>query len=226
MTRLRNRRRSSHPGRAAVLAGTALAALGLAATPAPAVAPTYTVGVGGDTTAGTHPLSATSTGVVAYSVRNSAGTIVNFNCSTVRATGQVTSGTTVNPVATTGTTTWTGCTMPGGAQRIASAEWEWHADGVATPGDDLVSGRLRNVDLEIVSAANPVICSFVATGSLRATFDEATQQLQVRQIGYTGELAVSAVSGTGCLGQIQVGNALNLVLDWDLTSPDGAIDLG
>lgn len=210
-------------GVVAALVGAPLAAPAGASTPAPttSAASTYVVAVGGDASAGTHPVSTASTGTVALSARNSAGTVINYNCTRVEGSGEVATGVSVNPVGHLDTTTWTGCTMAGGALRILSADWSWVADGPVEAG--VVSGRLEDVRLAVSAAANPDVCRFVVTGSMRATFEEATQQLRVAETGHTGNLTLSDVRG--CLGRVQDGNPFDVGFTWSVTSPDGVISI-
>ncbi len=206
-------------------AGAVSVSLVALAGPAFAAGPPYTVSVGGSSAAGTHAITANSVGTVKFSAKNSAGTIVNMNCTSVAGAGQVTSGTGVNPVATITSTTWSGCTIPGGAATVSQVG-TWNVTGTggnATAGTETVAGTIGNVTAGIQTTANPNVCKFTATGAPTGSFDEAGQQLRISEVGYTGNLTLSNVSG--CLGRLQNGNAADFEANLAVTSPDGAIDL-
>ncbi len=206
-------------------AGAAVAAVVTVSSPAFAAGPPYTVSVGGSSAAGTHAISAASTGTVLFSARNNAGTQINMNCTSVSGSGTVTSGTGVNPVASIGSTTWTGCTIPGGAATITQAgTWNLTGTGTnATTGNESIAGYVGNVSAGVRTTANPNVCRFNVTGKANGSFNEATQQLNVSETGYTGNLVLSGV--TNCLGQLQNGNPANFVANLNVTSADGAINL-
>lgn len=208
-----------------IAAGVAAAAVITVSSPAFAAGPPYTVSVGGSSAAGTHAITAASAGNVQFSARNNAGTVVNMNCTSVRGAGAATSGTGVNPVATITSTTWTGCSIPGGAATVTqSGTWNVTGTGTnATTGNETIAGNVGNVTAGIQTTANPNVCRFTVTGAPRGSFNEATQQLVVSETGYTGNLVLSNV--VGCLGQLQNGNPANFATTLTVTSPDGAINL-
>lgn len=206
-------------------AGAAAAAIVAVSSPAFAAGPPYTVSVGGSSAAGTHTISAASTGTITFSARNSSGTIINMNCTSVSGSGTASSGTGLTQVASIGSTTWTGCTIPGGAATITqSGTWSVNGTGSnATTGNETIAGNVGNVTAGVATTANPAVCSFRVTGTARGSFNEATQQLVVSETGYTGNLTLSNVSG--CLGRLQNGNPANFGATLNVTSPDGAINL-
>ncbi|MFW6775922.1 hypothetical protein ACOACO_16680 [Nocardioides sp. CPCC 205120] len=206
-------------------AGVAAAAVITVSSPAFAAGPPYTVSVGGSSAAGTHAITASSASAVQFNARNNAGTIINMNCTSVRGAGAVTSGTGVNPVATITSTTWTGCTIPGGAATVTQTG-TWNVTGTgtnATAGNESVAGYIGNVTAGVQTTANPNVCRFTVTGQPRGAFNEATQQLSINETGYSGNLTLSNV--VGCLGQLQNGNRANFVANLNVASPDGAINL-
>ncbi|GAB3070717.1 hypothetical protein [Nocardioides zeae] len=206
-------------------AGAAVAAVVTVSSPAFAAGPPYTVSVGGSSAAGTHAISATSTGTVTFNARNTSGTIINMNCSSVTGSGTVTSGTGVNPVATIATTTWTGCTIPGGAATVThNGTWNITGTGTnATTGNETIAGYVGGANASVRTTSNPNICRFTVTGQANGSFNEATQQLNISQTGYSSNLTLSNV--VGCLGQLQNGNPANMVANLNVASPDGAINL-
>ncbi|WP_447645002.1 hypothetical protein [Nocardioides zeae] len=206
-------------------AGAAVAAVVTVSSPAFAAGPPYTVSVGGSSAAGSHAITAASTGAVTFNARNSSGTVINMNCTSVSGSGTVTSGTGVNPVASIGTTTWTGCTIPGGAATVThNGTWNITGTGTnATTGNESIAGYVGAANASVRTTANPNVCRFDVTGQARGTFNEATQQLSISETGYTGNLKLSNV--VNCLGQLQNGNPANMLATLNVTSPDGAINL-
>lgn len=217
---------------AGVLAAAASAVL--IAGPAFAAGPPYTVSVGGSSATATHPISATSTGTVKFSAKNSSGTIINMNCTSVTGSGNVYSGTGINPVADITSTTWSGCTIPGGAATVTQTG-TWNVTGTgsnATSGSETIAGYVGNVVAGVKTTANPAICNFTVkglggtvNGKATGSFVEGSspQQLVISETGYTGNLELTGVSG--CLGQLQSGNKANFEATLNITSPDGAINL-
>lgn len=206
-------------------AAAAATAVVIVSSPALAAGPPYTVSVGGSSAAGTHAVTAASTGTVQFNIRNNAGTVINSNCSAVSGAGTVTSGTGVNPVASISTTTWVGCSIPGGAKTITrNGTWTVTGTGAsATTANETIAGYVGGINASVHTTANPNICRYTVTGQARASFNEATQQLVIGETGYTGNLTISNV--VGCLGLIQNGNAANFATTLNVTSPDGAINL-
>lgn len=189
-----------------------------------AAGPPHTVSVGGSAAPASHPFSAVSTGSLALNAKNNAGTVINFNCTSVSLSGTITSGQGVNPFASI-TTTWTGCTLPGGAMSIVqSGTWNLTSTSSnATAGSESVAGYIGNVSAHMFTTANPNIWNFYVNGHMSTSFNESTQQLTINESGNTGNLTLSNVRG--CLGQLQNGNTMNLAATLNVTSPDGAINL-
>lgn len=197
----------------------------LVAGPTQAAGPPYTVSVGGSSVAGAHPFSAVSTSTVRVSAWNNSGTVINHNCTSVSVTGSVTTGTALTQIGSIGSSSWNGCTIPGGAFTVTqTGSWSWVGTGSnATSGQETVQGRVEGLVLTWHTTANPSLCRFTMSGSATASFNESTQQLTVSETGYTGNLTLSNVFG--CLGQWQNGNKVNLEMTFNVSSPDGAINL-
>lgn len=193
--------------------------------PASAAGPPYTVSVGGSSAGGTHPIHVASAGVVRFSARNQAGTVVHMNCHALTGGGTVRSGSEVNPVATLTSTTWTGCSIPG-IQLTVTQSGPWGVLGTganATSGTERIAGTITDVVAGVRATANPDACRFTLSGAPRSSFDEAAQQLVVHETGHTGALVLSDV--VGCFGQLQNGNRADLSATLDVTSSAGALDL-
>ena len=207
----------------------AMAAALVVAVPAAAFAagPPYKVSVGGSAVySPSHPITATSVGSLPHTIRNASSTIVNVPCTSAQLTGTVTSGTGINPVMVFPSSIWSGCTIPGGAALMTQGStWNFVGTGSNATASmtDVVAGCVSNVKFTRTTVANPNVCSFTVEGHMAASFNEATQRLTVNEVGYTGNLTVTSVSG--CLGLIQVGNPFNLVMTTNVASPDGVIDL-
>ena len=208
-----------------LVAGVATVGVVALSGPAFAAGPPYTVAVGGSTS-GTQAVTATSTGTVQFSAKNNAGTIVNMNCTSVTGSGVVQKGTSVNPVATITSTTWTGCRIPGGAATVTQ-NGTWNITGTgsnATAGTETIAGYVGNADASVALTASPAICSFTVTGQADGTFNEATQQLVISETGYSGDLTLSGVGP--CLSQLQSGNPANMLTTLNIsTGGAGSIDL-
>jgi len=204
--------------------GAATVGLIALAGPAFAAGPPYTVSVGGSSAAGSHSFTAASTGTVVFNAKNNAGTVINMNCTAVSASGTITSGTGVNPVANIASTTWTGCKIPGGNATVTqSGAWNLTGTGSASSALETIAGYVGSVNAGVALTASPATCSFTATGQANGSFNESTQQIVISETGYTGNLTLSGVGP--CLGQLQNGNKANFGATLNVTSPDGAITL-
>ncbi|RYY51155.1 MAG: hypothetical protein EON53_01840 [Actinomycetales bacterium] len=204
-----------------LLAGTAAAlCLAVGVGPAGATGNSVTVAVGGTSAQALHPVTATTTGTVLW-----AAPTLAWGCTRAKIpsspVSEVHGGTGVIGVLTIRALSFQGCTWPGGTMMTAlTTPATLHVTGPATSGSsDVVQGHLD--DLTIRSSY--AICDFTVTGSARVTFNESTQRLAIEETGFTGNLTVSKVRG--CLGQVQNGQAMNLTMNLQLTSPDGAINI-
>lgn len=204
----------------------ATASLVLATTTAAhAAGPPYTVAVGGSTT-GTQAITFASSGAVQFSTRNNAGTVINMNCTSLSGSATVTKGAGVNPLWSITSTTWNGCRAPGGPVGLTQIG-TWNLSGTgsnATSGTETIAGYIGNLTMGVVWSPPTSICSYTVTGQLNGSFNEATQTLNINETGYTGNATLSGVSG--CLGQLQNGNAMNFVTSLVVsTGGAGAINL-
>jgi hypothetical protein len=204
-----------------LLAGTAAAlCLAVGVGPAGATGNSVTVAVGGTSAPSAHPFSATTQGSVSW-----AAPALAWGCTSAKIpsspVSEVHGGTGVTDVLTVRAMSFQGCTWPLGAMNTRlTAPATLHVTGSATSGStDQVRGRLD--DVTIVSSY--AVCEYTVTGSARFTFDEGTQRLAIEETGFTGNLTVSKVRG--CLGWVQNGQAMNLTMNLQLTSPDGAINI-
>ena len=189
--------------------GAAAAGLVAVSGPAFAAAP-YTVAVNGSSAAGTHTVTATSTGTVEFSAKNDSGVVINMNCTGVTGSATVTSGPSVNnPIATINSTTWTSCVIPGGtAKVIQSGGWNINGTGTATAGLESVAGNVDNINVGVEHAALAAICNFdIVAGTANGSIDEVNDQLKINETGYTGNLTLANVNG--CAGDLQDGNPAN-----------------
>ncbi len=202
--------------------GTAALALAGVAVAGPALATgnAYTVAVGGSSAAGTHNITATTTGSLSFAVPT-----LTMGCSSAAVPASpastVASGTSITDIASINKINFTGCTGPGGALAVTTVgSWKLHGTSAATAGaTDVVSGHVDNITANVSNA----VCKFTVTGKANGSFDEATQKLTVSETGFTGNLKVSAV--TGCLGQVQNGQNANFSGVFNVASADGAINI-
>lgn len=203
-----------------LLAGAAAAlCLAVGVGPAGATGNSVTVAVGGTSAQALHPVTATTTGSVSWAVPTLA-----WGCTSAKIpsspVSEVHGGTGVTNVLSIQALSFQGCTLPVGLPTAAVVPATLHVTSAASAGsNDVVSGHLD--DLTIVSLN--AICGFTVTGSARFTFNESTQQLAIEETGFTGNLTVSKVRG--CLGLVQNGQAMNLTMNLQVNSPDGAINI-
>jgi hypothetical protein len=185
----------------------------------------HTVAVGGSSAPGSHPFIAASTGTIKFSVKNNAGTVVNLNCSSLTASGTISSGTAIDPVGTITSTTWSGCRIPGGSFTFTqSGAWHLAVTGSnATTAYETLVGKVDDVAFSAFTTSSPALCSFTVSGQMDAELDEATQRLVIDETGYTGHLVLSNVGP--CLGQMQTGNRADLAATLNVTSPDGVVNV-
>lgn len=205
----------------AALGGAVVALAGVvAAGPALATGSSYTVGVGGSSAAGTHNITAASSGSLSFAVPTLSMGCTSANVPT-SPVSTVASGTGIVDIAAINKINFVGCTGPGGSLAVTTVgSWKLHGTGAATSGtSDVVAGHVDNITANVANA----VCRFTVTGKANGTFSESTQRLQVSETGFTGNLRVSNV--VGCLGQVQNGQAANFTGTFDVTSPDGAINV-
>lgn len=202
------------------LVSSAAVALVAVAGPAMATGNAYTVAVGGSSAAGTHAITATTSGALSFAVPTltmgcTSGAVPASPASTVA------SGTGITDIAAINKINFTGCTGPGGALAVTTVgSWKLHGTSAGTSGSsDVISGHVENITATVSNA----VCKFTVTGSATGSFDEATQALTVNETGFTGNLKVSAV--TGCLGKITSGQNANFNGVFNVTSADGAINV-
>ena len=202
---------------AIVTAGLALAGVAVAG-PALATGSSYTVSVGGSSAAGTHNITATTTGSLSFAVPTLSMSCTSANVPTSPAS-TVASGTSITDIAAINKINFAGCVGPGGTLAVTTVgTWKLHGTSAATSGNDVISGHVENITANVSNA----VCKFTVTGQANGTFDEATQTLQVSETGFTGNLKVSNV--TGCLGQVTSGQNANFTGTFNVASVDGAIN--
>lgn len=203
-----------------LLAGTAAAlCLAVGVGPAGATGSSYTLSVGGSSVPGAHGITATSAQV------HWASPTLTWGCSsaTVPSTppSSVQGGVAVTDLVRLSKVSFVGCVFPGGAMATTSAgQWVFHGSGDASAtSTDVVDGHLDDISLTWQNA----VCSITVTGSASASFHESTQRLLVDETGFTGTLLVSRA--IGCLGQVRTGQAIDVRAAFNVTSPDGAINI-
>jgi hypothetical protein len=212
-------------------AGLAAAGLALLAGPALATGASHTVSVGGTPLTGSTTFTAATptTGTnVLFTVRNNSGTIINLNCTRATASGTIQPG--VN-VATITSSTWTGCTAPGGPVTVAQVGgWNLHSSNAYTSSAiENVVGHVDDISANVQNTASPTICKFSVKGAgpslglASGTFSESAQSLSIAETGYTGNLSLQNV--VGCGGQLQSGNPANMSATFAVTAVGGAVNV-
>lgn len=211
-------------------AGLAAAGLALMAGPALASGASHTVSVGGSplTTSTTFTAATPTSGTnVLFSARNASGTVINLNCTRATASGTIQPGV---DVATITSSTFTGCTAPGGPVTVTQGgTWKLHSPNAATSALETIVGHVDDISASVKNTANPVVCQFTVKGAgsslglANGTFNESTQSLAISETGYTGNLTLQSVSGCG--GQLQSGNAANFQATFAVTATGGAVNI-
>jgi hypothetical protein len=205
--------------RRTILALAAALALSVGFGPATAAGNSVTVAVGGSSAEGSHAVTAASTRV------EMATQTFRWTCQKAQVpaspVSEISSGTSVLDVFTVRAMAFVGCSWPGGTMPTALiSPATFRVTGPATSGSsDVVHGRLEGFAIK----GSYSICDFTATGSVRASLNESTQKLTIEESDFTGNLRISQVRG--CLQLVQVGQAMNLSMALQLTSPDGAINI-
>jgi len=173
----------------------------------------YTVSVGGSTAAGVHSFTATTSSFVTNI----------FSCTSATLGGTVTSGpSAVNPIISITSLSVSGC--GGHTASMAASPWDFYGTGPATTsttGD--IAGEVTGVSMHVGATPIPAVCSFDVTGFSAADFDGATQTLNLDDTGGTGDLVLTNVSG--CAGQWNDGDPLDVSASFPLSVPDGAVNV-
>lgn len=225
--------------KAAVAVG-ALTLVGLA-NPAVAAGPIQ-IDVGANTGPSVHNWTAVSKGAITFRVHHGAA-VVNMGCNTASAAGTINAGPDADGlnVGTIASSVWgnwptTPCLGPAGLNMTVTqlAGWSLNLDLNPKPTNplaDRISGHVGGVTARVVSKI-PGVCSFDVTGTADAIFDEHklksagppavyAQALEVNET--SGNLVVSNVSG--CLGAIANGDPADFIGEFNITSPDGLINV-
>lgn len=207
-------------------AGAGVVGLVLAAGPAFATGNSYTVAVGGNSTAGTAAVTASATAPEFYAEKPD-GTFLKLNCSSSTVpsgSGSVINkGTGITNVANLQGVTFNSCTGPGGSLTVTtSGTWNLHGTSTATSAaTDTIQGHVENV----TANASNAVCSFKVTGGADGSFNEGTQQLSVNeQANGVGE-ALTVTNVTGCLGQIKNNGKAKFIGTYSVTATGGAVNL-
>ncbi|MFJ2757563.1 hypothetical protein ACIO3S_18315 [Nocardioides sp. NPDC087217] len=208
-----------------LLVGAAAAALTLAAPAMASAAPPYTVAVGGSTAAGNHAFTATAVGGIAFAVPLNA-----MFCTSAGASGSIHSGTgksglAPDHLATISSTTWSGCTEQFGTPLTVTHSGAWKLEtndtSVTAAATDQVDGWISGISARVTDSTG--LCDFTVTGSADGHFDEATQRLVVDETG-DGSLSVTAVV-SDCLGSISVGDPASFNGTYNVSVPNGAVNV-
>lgn len=186
--------------------GSGAIALTISMATAAVAGPPFTITVG-SSTSGSYPVAGDSTGPVAITSG------VTYSCSSVSIDGTIDAGTTSGKIADLTSSTWIGCSMPLGMAMSVQHNGIWEINALSGPDTNgTVQVRITNVSahMEDTSSAG-VTCSYDISGSVPATFDNATQVLAVNGSG----LVVSNIHG--CFGLIT--STMNLSVSFQITDP-------
>ena len=205
------------------LAALAFAAPALAAPPA-----NYTVAVGGSTTAANHAFTASS-GPITFVVNGS-----TMTCGSTSATGVIHSGTGIQPIADITSTTWNACYDGLGTPLTVTQIGTWHLKGNDVNVhsgliDGHIIGTISDINARVRDTAASGACDFNVGGTADIWFNETSspQALHVNENGADSSLKVTSLAspGSNCLGAVSVGAAAKFNGDYNLSVPDGAVDI-
>ena len=188
-----------------VMAGLGASVLVLVMGPAVATGNSYTVAVGGSSSAGSAAITAVSDGTIFYDTEKPDGTFLRWSCASAAVpagSGSIVSkGTNVTDIAQLKGMAFTSCTTIGGALNVStSGTWTMHATSPVTSGSsDTISVHLENVTILVSNA----ICSFRITGGLDGSFSESTQKLTIDEKADGTGQAATVTNVSGCLGQVK-----------------------
>ena len=208
-------------------AGAGVVGLVLAAGPAFATGNSYTVAVGGSSTAGTAAVTATSDAALEFYAEKPDGSFLKLTCaSSAVPSGSgsvVNKGTGITDVANLQGVTFSTCSGPGGTLNVTtSGTWKLHGTSTATStASDTIQGHIENV----TANASNAVCSFTVTGGADGSFSESTQKLSVNEQanGVGQALPVSGVSG--CLGQIKNNGKAKFIGTYTTSVTGGSVNL-
>lgn len=212
--------------------GVSAASLALVAGPALATGLSTNVSVGGSSAAGSHPITAASTGTLTFAAEKTAaagGGYLSMTCASANVTSSPTastvfSGTGLTDIANLAKVNFLTCTGPGGKLTVTTTpNWKLHRDG-GTPTAAATDSIPGHIDSISATATNP-LCTFTVTGKAAGNFNEATQQLVVNETAAAaGNLTVS-VGASSCGGQLLNGGKAKFSGTFNVTSPDGVINV-
>ncbi|MET0822094.1 MAG: hypothetical protein ABWY58_14110 [Aeromicrobium sp.] len=210
--------------------GVSAATLALVAGPALATGLSTNVSVGGSSAAGSHPISAASTGTLVFEAEKTAaagGGYLRMTCASANLgsspASSVFSGTGLTDIANLGKVNFVTCNGPGGRLTVTTTtNWKLHRTG-GTPtaaATDSIPGHIDGVSAHATNA----VCTFDVTGKADGTFNESPQQLVVNETAAAaGNLTVSGISGCG--GQLLSGGKAKFSGTFNVTSADGVINV-
>ena len=205
------------------------ATLGLVAVAGPALATgsASTVAVGGNSTAGQSPVTATSDGPLTFQAEKPDGTFLTMNCESgnvpASPASYVNRGTGIVDIATLNRINLVRCTGPGGGLTVTMApSQKLHRTGAVTAGaTDVIAGHIDGVK----ATASNAVCRFTVTGGADGTFNEGNQKLTINETA-NGTGAALTVSGvTGCLGQVKNGGKAKFSGTFTTTTSGGAVNV-
>jgi len=198
--------------------------------------------VGTDSSATWHDVSAATATVAntdevifnAYDATTSS--TVTMGCRTASSTGQVHSGPFAPEIADINTVAFSTCHGPGGTMtvsKVGTAPWTLYATGGYTDAnnDTIVTGYVDNVNAHVKTSPLSTVCNFDVTGLALGSFNETTQTLTVDETGFSGDLLLSNVggsgtgTGSGCLGDLHNGDPADFQATLSVSSADGAINV-
>ena len=210
-----------------VVAGLAATALVLVTGPAMASGNSYTVAVGGSSSAAQRQISASTDAAPSYWMEKPDGTFLKASCSSADIpslpTNVVNAGTSVVDIAVIGRFTMINCPLAIGTGTVTSVgSWKLHGTSAATnAATDLIAVHLDDVAFQFSNS----VCSVTVTGGLDGSFSESTQKLTIDEKADGVGQSATVTNVVGCLGQVKDNGKFRFQGTFSTTVAGGSVNI-
>ncbi len=210
--------------RVGVVAVAGLAIAGAVASSATAKALTYTVSVNGTTT-GTATLSANSDSNGVQFDDKTSGVGASCTSVTSTATAKLSTKAKAKTLATITKSSYTGCTVPAvGLTLTIKQVGKWPFVGTGPTSGGITPGYINKVNTTVTGSG----CSFTATGTLDATYNNTTHVLRIAPAASNPrQVTVSKVPTGQCFGAINNNDKVEVTANFNVqsTKPAGTLSV-
>lgn len=195
--------------------------------PAMATGNSFTVAVGGSSSAAQRQISASTDAAPSYWMEKPDGTFLKASCISASIPALpstvVNAGTSVVDIAVVDQFTTVGCQLTIGTGQVTSVgSWKLHATTpVTTAGTDIVSVHLDNVAFQFSNS----VCSVTVSGGFDGTFNEANQKLTIDQKADGTGQAATVTNVVGCLGQVKNNGKFRFQGTFSTSVAGGAVNI-